>query len=369
MNVPMLDLVTEYRELEGELTAAMREVLTAGVFILGPQGATLEREIAADLGVAHAVAVASGTDALHLALRAAGVGPGDEVVTPAFTFIATAEAVSYVGARPVFADIDPATYNLDPASLEAAITPATRAVIVVHLFGQTADLAALGKICERRGLMLIEDCAQAFGADFDGRRAGGWGLAGCFSFYPTKNLGAYGDGGMVTTNDGAFAEHVRMLRHHGASVAYRHEVIGYNSRLDELQAAILRVKLRRVTRWNEQRRAHAGLYRRLLAGSGFGLPAEHGRGAHVYHQFTIRTGAREAVRDRLAARGVASGIYYPIPLHRQPVYEARCQGLSLPAAEQAAREVLSLPVYPQLTPDAIRRVCEALIAAANEVHA
>lgn len=368
MNVPMLDLAAEYRDLEAELSGAIGKVFASGRFILGPEGEALEREVAGYLGVAHAVAVASGTDALHLALRAAGIGPGDDVVTPSFTFIAAAEAVSHVGARVVFADIDPATYNLDPAAFEAVITPATRAVIAVHLFGQTADLAAISAICARRGLTLIEDCAQAIGADFDGRRAGAWGALGCFSFYPTKNLGAYGDAGMVVTNDPELADSVRMLRHHGSRMAYRHEVIGYNSRLDELQAAILRVKLKRLERWNARRREHAALYRRLLAAEPFGLPAEHGRGVHVYHQFTVRAPMRDALRDKLAARGVASAVYYPLPVHRQPVYGAEHGKLSLPASEQAAREVLSLPIYPQLTEAQVRRVCDALAAAAAEAR-
>jgi dTDP-4-amino-4,6-dideoxygalactose transaminase len=364
MNGPMLDLVAEYRDLQAELAEAVGRVMASGHFILGPEGEALEHEVAAYLGVRHAVAVASGTDALHLALLAAGIGSGDEVVMPSFTFIATAEAVSYVRGRPVFADIDPATYNLDPAACAAAIGPATRAVIAVHLYGQTADLAAIAAICKQRGLVLIEDCAQAIGADFDGRNAGAWGALGCFSFYPTKNLGAYGDAGMVVTNDFRLAEVVRMLRHHGSRVTYRHEMIGYNSRLDELQAAILRVKLKHLDRWNARRRERAVLYRRLLAGSPVGLPVEHGRGAHVYHQFTVRAPMRDALREELAARGIASAIYYPVPVHQQPVYAPEYGSLSLPESERASREVLSLPIYPQLTDSAVRSVCEALREAA-----
>jgi len=364
VNVPMLDLVAEFNELEPELSAALRGVVASGQFILGSQVAAFEAEVARYLGIAHAVAVANGTDALHLALRAAAIGPGDEVVTPAFTFAATAEAIVHAGALPVFADIDPSSYNLDPASLEAAITPATRAVIVVHLYGQTADLAAIGAICERHGLTLIEDCAQAIGADFDGRRAGAWGALGCFSFYPTKNLGAYGDAGMVVTGDARLADRVRMLRHHGSRIAYRHELVGYNSRLDELQAAILRVKLKHLARMNARRRAHAAAYRRRLAGAPFALPAEHGRGEHVYHQFTIRAAGRDALREALTARGIATAIYYPVPLHRQPAFERQPGHPSLPASERAAREVVSLPIYPQLTEGAVQSVCEALLAAA-----
>ena len=359
MNVPMLDLAAEYREIGDELSAALQKVVVSGRFILGPEGEALEKEVAAYLGVAHAVAVANGTDALHLAVRAAGIGPGDEVITPSFTFIATAEAAAYVGARVVFADIDPATYNLDPASVEAALTPATRAIIAVHLYGQCADLAALSSICKRRNLVLIEDCAQAIGADFDRRRAGAWGALGCFSFYPTKNLGAYGDAGMVTTNDAKLAQAVRMLRHHGSRETYRHEIVGYNSRLDELQAALLRVKLKSLDQWNARRREHAALYRRELAGAAVGLPAEHGRGAHVYHQFTVRSAKRDALREQLTRRGIASAIYYPIPGHRQPAFSG-ATARELPASDGAAREVLSLPIYPQLTQTQIRHVCETI---------
>jgi dTDP-4-amino-4,6-dideoxygalactose transaminase len=363
MNVPMLDLAAEYREIGDELSAALQKVVASGRFILGPEGEALEKEVAAYLGVAHAVAVANGTDALHLAVRAAGIGPGDEVITPSFTFIATAEAAAYVGARVVFADIDPATYNLDPASVEAVLTPATRAIIAVHLYGQCADLTALSSICRRRSLVLIEDCAQAIGADFDGRRAGAWGALGCFSFYPTKNLGAYGDAGMVTTNDAKLAQVLRMLRHHGSRETYRHEIVGYNSRLDELQAALLRVKLKSLDRWNARRREHAALYRRELAGGPVGLPAEHGRGAHVYHQFTVRSGKRDVLREKLTAQGIASAIYYPIPGHRQPAFSAAGSARDLPASDRAAREVLSLPIYPQLTEAQIRHVCETIRAA------
>jgi dTDP-4-amino-4,6-dideoxygalactose transaminase len=236
----------------------------------------------------------------------------------------------------------------------------------VHLYGQTADMAAISAICRRRGLALIEDCAQAIGADFDGKRAGAWGELGCFSFYPTKNLGAYGDAGMIVTNDARLAERVRMLRHHGSRVTYRHELVGYNSRLDELQAAVLRVKFKRLAQMNARRRAHAAAYRRLLADAPFVLPAEHGRGEHVYHQFTIRAPGRDALREALSARGIATAIYYPIPLHRQPAFEQQGRQALLPVSEQAAREVLSLPMYPQLTESAVQSVCDALRAAARK---
>ncbi len=362
MKVPILDLAAEQAELGAEIAAAIGRVLASGHFILGPEGAALEKEIAALTRVPHAVACNSGTDALHLALRAAGVGPGDEVVTPAFTFIATAEAISYVGATPVFADVDPASFNLTAATLERSLTPGTRAVIVVHLFGQCAEMPAIADLCTRRGIVLIEDAAQAIGADYAGTPAGAWGDFGCFSFYPTKNLGAYGDAGLVTAREARHDTRLRMLRHHGSRQTYLHEEIGYNSRLDELQAAILRAKLPHLADFTARRQKHAARYRELLAGAKLQLPAAHGRGAHVYHQFTVRVQNRDAVRKALTEAGVASGVYYPIPLHRQPVYEKEFGGLSLPASEAAAHEVLSLPIYPQLTDGQIRHVCATLAA-------
>ena len=362
MKVPMLDLAAEWAEIGSDIAAAIERVLASGHFILGPEGAALEKAIAALAGVPHAVACNSGTDALHLALRAAGVGPGDEVVTPAFTFIATAEAIAYVGATPVFADIDPASFNLTAGTLERALTPGTRAVIVVHLFGQCAEMPAIAELCARRGLVLVEDAAQAIAADWEGRQAGAWGDFGCFSFYPTKNLGAYGDAGLVTTREARHDVRLRMLRHHGSRQTYLHEEIGYNSRLDELQAAVLRAKLPHLARFTAARQEHAARYRELLAGAKLQLPAAHGRGAHVYHQFTVRVQNRDAVRKALTEAGVASGVYYPIPLHRQPVYEKEFGGLQLPESEAAAHEVLSLPIYPQLTDAQIRHVCGALRA-------
>lgn len=362
MKIPILDLGAELRELGAEIRAALERVLVSGHFILGPEGATLEKEIAALVGVPHAVGCNSGTDALHLALRAAGIGPGDEVVTPAFTFIATAEAIATVGAKPVFADVDGATFNMTAATLEKVLTPRTRAVIVVHLFGQCAEMPPISDLCKRRGLVLIEDCAQAIGADWAGTQAGAWGDFGCYSFYPTKNLGAYGDAGLVTAREARHDAMLRMLRHHGSRQTYLHEVIGLNSRLDEMQAAILRVKLKHLPRFTAARRAHAARYRELLAGAKLTLPAEHGRGKHIYHQFTVRLERRDAAKQALADAGIASGVYYPIPLHRQPVYEKEFGGLSLPASETAAREVLSLPIYPQLTDEQLRRIAGTLRA-------
>ncbi len=362
MNVPILDLAAELREVGAEVREALERVLVSGHFILGPEGAALEKEVAALVGVPHAVACNSGTDALHLALRAAGIGPGDEVVTPAFTFIATAEAIAYVGAKPAFADVDGASFNMTVAMLEKALTPRTRAVIVVHLFGQCAEMPPIVALCKERKLVLVEDCAQSIGADWAGTQAGAWGDFGCFSFYPTKNLGAYGDAGLVTTREQKHDAMLRMLRHHGSKVTYSHEMIGLNSRLDEMQAAILRVKMKHLARFTDARGRHAARYRELLAGAELALPAVHGMGKHIYHQFTVRLARRDEAKKALADAGVASGVYYPIPLHRQPVFEKDYGRLSLPASEAAAREVLSLPIYPQLTDDQLRHVAGTLRA-------
>ena len=361
--IPIADPAAEYREFAAEIDEAVRRVLASGRYILGPEGAALESEIAAFVGASHAVGVNSGTDALHLPLRAAGIGSGDDVVMPSFTFVATAEAVSYTGARPVFADIDAQTFCLDPRALEKSLTPRTRAVIVVHLYGQCAAMEEISSLCREKKLVLIEDCAQSLGADYDGRRAGSWGDFGCFSFYPTKNLAAAGDAGMITARDAGHAERLRMLRHHGSRQSYLHEILGYNSRLDELQAAILRVKLRHLERFNAARADIARLYRELLAGVPLGLPAAHGRGRHIWHQFTVRSEKRDALRAALDQAGIASMIYYPVPLHRQPLYAADCAGLELPATDEAARTVLSLPIFPHLGEQRARRVGEALRAA------
>ncbi len=362
MKVPLLDLGAELREVGAEVREALERVLASGHFILGPEGAALEKEIAALVGVPHAVACNSGTDALHLARRAAGNGPADEGVTPAFTFIATAEAIAYVGAKPAFADVDGASFNMTAATLEKALTPRTRAVIVVHLFGQCADMPPIAALCRERKLVLVEDCAQAIGADWAGTQAGAWGDFGCFSFYPTKNLGAYGDAGLVTAREAKHDAMLRMLRHHGSQQTYLHEVIGLNSRLDEMQAAILRVKLKHLARFTEARGRHAARYRELLAGAKVALPHVHGKGRHIYHQFTVRLAKRDEAKKALADAGVASGVYYPIPLHRQPVFEKEFGKLSLPASEAAAREVLSLPIYPQLADEQLRHVAGTLRA-------
>jgi dTDP-4-amino-4,6-dideoxygalactose transaminase len=363
MPIPMVDLQVQYQQLKDEIDRAIAGVLDTSYFILGPQGQALESEIAAYLGVKHAIGVASGTDALHLALRAAGLGPGDEVITSPFTFIATAEAIAYVGATPVFVDIDQRTFNLDPELTAKAVTGSTRAIMPVHLFGQPADLAPLRQLCEARSLLLIEDCAQSFGATYAGRQTGSWGALGCFSFFPSKNLGCYGDGGMVVTNDDQLAEQVRMLRNHGSKVRYHHAIIGYNSRLDELQAAILRVKLQYIERFNRQRRTNAHYYSARLAAAGVAPPFEDGKGVHVYHQYTVLTDRRDAIQQALAQAGCASAVYYPIPLHRQDVFAAAYAGLSLPVSEEISARVLSLPIYPELTEVQMDQVIAAIRAA------
>jgi dTDP-4-amino-4,6-dideoxygalactose transaminase len=354
-SIPMVDPAAEYRLLKEDIDAAVGRVLASGRYVLGPEGEALERELAAYVGATHAVGCNSGTDALHLALVALGIGPGDEVVLPAFTFFATAEAVSYTGATPVFADIEPATFNLSVESLRQKVTTRTRAVIAVHLFGQCAALDEIAALCRGRNLALIEDCAQALGAQYQGRRAGSWGDFGCFSFYPTKNLAAVGDAGMISTSSREHDQTLRVLRHHGSRQTYLHERVGWNSRLDELQAAVLRVKLRRLDEFNAARRRVAQRYRHKL--EGVDLPVEDARGKHVYHQFTIRSRRRDAIREALAADGIAASIFYPTALHQQPAYAALNSSVSLPASEAAAKTVLSLPINPLLEDAAVDRIC------------
>jgi dTDP-4-amino-4,6-dideoxygalactose transaminase len=364
MSIPMLDLKAEYALFRDELLQRLAAALESTQYILGPNVQALEQEVAAHLGVAHAVGCASGTDALHLALRALGIGPGDEVITSPFTFIGTSEAISYTGATPVFVDIQAGTFNIDPTQIERAITPQTKAVMPVHLYGQAADLDPIVEICQRRGLRLIEDCAQSYGARYGGRMTGGFGEFGCFSFYPSKNLGAFGDGGMVTTNDEALAAEVRVYRNHGSRVRYHHHVIGYNSRLDEIQAVILRVKLQYLEDFNARRRAIAHAYNDRLAGCVV-TPVEAPNRVHVYHQYTIRSPRRDAIQKALGEAGIGSMIYYPVPLHRQEVYADLCQGVRLPISEAVASEVVSLPIFPQMTLDQVDRVCEVVRAAAQ----
>ncbi len=358
--IPILDLAPELAEVGPELDQAWKRVVASGHFILGPEVEAFEREVAAWLGVRHAVGVNSGTDAIVLALRALGVGPGDEVVTPAFSFFATAESVSAVGATPVFVDIDPETYALRPDLAARAVTARTRAILPVHLFGHAADMEPLLALARERGIPVVEDVAQAFGGEALGRKLGTLGRLGAFSFFPSKNLGCLGDGGLVATDDDEAAATVRMLRAHGSRTKYLNEAIGYNSRLDALQAAVLRVKLPRVAAWNEARRAAARRYHALLAGiPGLALPVERPGVVPVYHQYTVRVagGRRDALREALAADGIGTMIYYPRALNELPVYPAAGR---FPEAERAAREVLSLPIWPRIAPEVQERVAAAV---------
>jgi dTDP-4-amino-4,6-dideoxygalactose transaminase len=362
MTIPMVDLRVQYDAIREEINTAVLGVLQSTHFILGPQGKALEEVIARYHGVKHAVAVASGTDALHLALLAAGIKRGDEVITTPFTFIATAEAISYVGAVPVFVDIKPDSFNIDISKIAPAITRKTKAIIPVHLYGQPADMAGLMELAKKHDLRVIEDCAQSFGAECQGNKTGAIGDLGCFSFFPSKNLGGYGDGGMVTTDDNELASHLLSLRNHGSNVRYYHEEVGFNSRLDEIQAAILRIKFRHIDAYNTMRRNNASLYTRYLVDSGIRTPSEQSGTKHVYHQYTIRVKNRDAVKQRLDAGKITSSmIYYPVPLHLQKAYEyLGMKPGSLPMAEQAAAEVLSLPLYPELTEAQIKAVAEAV---------
>ncbi len=358
----MVDLKIQFNAIKQEITSAVLSVMESTHFILGPQMKALEESVAAYHGVKHAVAVASGTDALHLALIAAGVKRGDEVITSPFTFIATAEAISYIGATPVFVDIDSETFNIDVNKIEAAITARTKAVIPVHLYGQPVDMGALMEIAKKRKLRVIEDCAQSFGAEYHGKKTGSFGDFGCFSFFPSKNLGCYGDGGMVITDDPKLAEHLLRLRNHGSHIRYYHDEIGFNSRLDEIQAAVLQVKFKHIDEYNEKRRKNARFYDACFAGSGVGTPSELQGTKHVYHQYTIKIKNRDAVKKRLDDGKVTSSmIYYPVPLHLQEAY--RYLGMhadSMPVTEQICREVLSLPMYPELTEAQIRQVSDAV---------
>jgi len=345
------DLTRQYKNLEKEIDAAVKETLESGKFILGEAVEKLEKEIAVFCGVPCAVGLNSGTDALVLALKALGIGEGDEVITTPFTFIATAEAIALCGARPVFADIDPRTFNLDPLKAAAKITEKTKAVIPVHLYGQMANVFLFSSLFAGKGIYVVEDAAQAIGARFQGLRAGSCGSIGCFSFFPTKNLGACGDGGMVVTHFKEFADKIRKLRAHGSSRKYFHEEIGANSRLDALQAAILRVKLRHLERWNESRRKIARFYSRNLAGIGdIIIPYEEPRCLHVFHQYTIRTKKRDELAVFLKADGIPTAIHYSLPLHLQPAFGyLGYQEGDFPEAEKAASEVLSLPIFPEMT--------------------
>jgi dTDP-4-amino-4,6-dideoxygalactose transaminase len=364
--VPLCDLQAQYRDLEPQLEAALQRVLASGQVILGPEVAALENELAQYCGVAHGIGCGSGTDALSLALHALDLGPGDEVILPAFTFFATAGSICRTGARPVFSDIDPITYNMDPLQVENKITPRTRAILVVHLFGQCADMEPLWRIAERHDLILIEDAAQALGSEYQGKRAGSLGGMGCLSFYPTKNLGAYGDAGMVVTNDPEWAERMKCLRVHGMEPKYFHKFLGWNARLDALQAAMLRVKLPHLEGWIANRQAIAARYDALIDEHHLGhfleRPIARPHRRHTFNQYVVRVagGQRDALVRHLKAEHIGCEIYYPMALHQQEClrYLGYRTG-DFPASERAAGQVLALPIYPELTADQQRRVIQS----------
>lgn len=359
MKVPFVDMARLHAGTREEMLAAFARVLDSGGFVQGREVEAFETEFAARYGVAHALAVSNGTAALHLALAARGIGPGDEVITTANTFIATAEAITMAGATPVFADIEEGGYNLDPTELERLITPRTKAVIPVHLYGQVAAMDRIFSVAREHGLVVIEDACQAHGAQLDGRRAGTFADAGCLSFYPTKNLGTVGEGGMVLTNDAEAARLVRMLRDHGQAAKHQHVVPGYNYRIPELQAAALRVLLPHLDDWNAARIEAANWYHAGLAGLPLTLPDLPGDGSHVYHLFVVRVPDREKLQAALAGEGIATAIHYPTPIHRQPAY-ANLRTSPLPRTEAAVAEILSLPFHPHITREEVAAVCDAI---------
>jgi dTDP-4-amino-4,6-dideoxygalactose transaminase len=363
MKVPLLDLKAEYHELRDQILPALDRVCENSAFVLGDDVEQLEREFASYCDVKHCVALSSGTAALHLGLLALGVQAGDEVITSPNTFLATAEAITYCGARPVFVDIDPATANLDPGQIERAVTPRTRAIIPIHLYGRPADMDAIRSIAEKLKLLVLEDAAQAHGARYRGRRVGGLGHAAAFSFYPSKNLGAYGEGGALTTNDDSIAKYARAARSHGQTARYEHEFVGYNYRMQGFQGAVLRIKLRYLDRWIARRQEIAREYRRVLANAKLGMPTDPPEDECVYHQFVIYVKNRNSVISQLAAREIETAIHYPKPLHLQPAYSSlaypRC---SFPIAERACEHVLSLPIYPSMTAEQVEHVANSVLA-------
>ena len=367
MKVPLLDLQVQYQGLRDELLAAVTRVMDSQRFVLGSEGRALEEELARYTTSEFAIGCASGSDALLLALMALDIKAGDEVITTPFSFFATASAITRLGARPVFVDIDPLTYNIDPAAVAAAFTSRTRAIMPVHLYGQCADMDTLLELGQRYQVPIIEDAAQAIGAEDAGRRAGSMGLIGCFSFYPTKNLGGAGDGGLLTTNDPALAERLKILRVHGGAIEYRHSEVGINSRLDELQAAVLRVKLTQLDHWSDFRRENAKRYDEMLGESEPGItlitPHVRKKVRHIFHQYVVRVPEhRDDLVKHLANNGVGTGIYYPIPLHRQTCFaDLGYKEGEFPEAERAARETMALPIYPELTKSQQRHVVDSLV--------
>lgn len=359
--IRFLDLKAQYQTIKSDIDAAVMGVLGSGVFVLGAEVEAFESEFAAYCGVTEAIAVNSGTSALHLALLSVGVGAGDEVITTPFTFVATIAAIEYTGARAVLVDIDPRTFTIDPVQIESAITRRTKAIVPVHLYGHSADMRAIGEIAERHGIPVIEDAAQAHGAEYKGRKAGSLGDLGVFSFYPAKNLGAYGEGGMVTTSNSRLAQTVRALRDWGQARKSHHALKGYNYRMDAIQGAVLRVKLRHLDEWNVARRDRAGWYRELLKGSRVQTPCAASNGAHVYHIFAVRSANRDELRQSLTNKGIETGIHYRNPVHLLPAYSESGYGRGdFPHSECAASEVLSLPLYPELSREQVELVAAAI---------
>ncbi len=360
--IPILDLQPQIQFHWEEFSAAFQRVMHSGLFILGPEERAFEDECATYLGVKHTIGLNSGTDALYIALRALGIGPGDEVITTPFTFFATVEAISHVGATPIFVDIEEDSFNLNPELVESVITSRTKAIIPVHIFGRPCDMNRLLSIAMKHGLKVVEDCAQSFGAASNGKQSGSMGAFGCFSFFPTKNLGAFGDGGLLATSDDLLAAEARMLRAHGSREKYHNEAVGYNSRLDELHAAMLRVKLPHLDSWNQKRRTVAEAYHSVLS-MVEGLVLPEVIPGHVFHQFTVRVkgGRRDAVQEALRTHGVSTMVYYPVPVHRLKLYRESYANISCPVAEATAREVLSLPIWPELSLQDLNVITKAVI--------
>src|SRR5688572_32500920 len=361
LSVPFVDLKAQYQTIKREIDAAIASVIENTNFVLGPQVAAFEKAFAEYVGSAFCVGVNSGTAALQLALMASGIGPGDEVIVPSFTFFATAETVSVLGAVPVFVHVDPVSYTISATEIEKAITPRTRAIIPVHLYGQAADLDPIRVLADKHNLHVIEDAAQAHGAEYKDRRVGGLGTAGCFSFYPSKNLGAYGEAGAIVTNDEELAERLRLLRDHGSTSKYAHAIVGYNFRLEEIQAAVLNVKLPHLDKWNDGRRERAARYNELLNETDLVLPREMEYSRHVYHVYTVQCDNRDGLQNRLTAKGIQSGVHYPIPVHLQPAYASLgYKAGDLPVTERLCEHVLSLPLYAELTELQQRAVADAI---------
>jgi dTDP-4-amino-4,6-dideoxygalactose transaminase len=358
---PFIDLKAQYYDIKKEILSCINEILESSHYILGENVKMFEEEVKAYLGVSNAIGVASGTDALHLALRALDIGKGDEVITTPFTFFATVEAILYVNARPVFVDIEENTYNIDPSKIEEKITPNTKAIIPVHIFGCPADMLKINQIAQKYGLKVIEDAAQAFGASIMGKKVGSFGNLGCFSFYPSKNLGCFGDGGMVVTDDSELAEKIRILRNHGSPGRYIHETVGLNSRLDEIQAGILRIKLKHIDHYNELRRKKAEIYTKLLSDAVI-TPKEIENAYHVYHLYSIRSPMRDKLKETLLKHGIPSVVYYPVPMHLQKALNFL--GLKegdFPVAEAVSKEILSLPIYPELPDEDVHEIAQIIM--------